>query len=115
MSIEQLLRNLGITQTATKSKNGTYVIDIADMDEFGRYYSLLDRNKEVEEISDTSLLTIHNISLDYLYKKYQLSLISDNDQDSYRLVIIPLSDKDLERIEKEAEGEDTDEDEREED
>ncbi len=109
--IKCILKELGINHDITESKNGTYVMDIEDMDEFGKYYSLLDRNDDVEELSDNSLMTIHNISLNYLYKTYQISLISDNDQDSYKLVVVPLSEKELKAIEDESddaseEGED---------
>ena len=101
--IKTILSELGINHEATKSKDGTYVIDVEDMDEFGKYYSLLDRNDEVEELDETSLMTIHNISLNYLYKNYQFSLISDNDQDSYKLVITLLSKEQIAKIEAEAE------------
>ena len=106
--IKTILSELGINHEVTKSKDGTYILDIEDMDEFGKYYSLLDRNDNVEELDETSLMTIHNISLNYLYKNYQFSLISDNDQDSYKLVITLLSKEQIAEIEAESDEDEED-------
>ena len=104
--IKPILRELNIYDEATKASNNAYVIDIPNADEFGKYYSLLDKNKKVRELSDTSVMTIHNIIINYIYKNYQISLISDEDQNSYRLVITELSKRDLEEIDDEEENED---------
>ena len=65
--IKPILRELNIYDEATKASNNAYVIDIPNADEFGKYYSLLDKNKKVRELSDTSVMTIHNIIINYIY------------------------------------------------
>ena len=94
-NIENILNELGIKEKYSRSSDGSIVIDIPNVDEFGRYYSKLDKNKDVEELSDTSLLTIHDIRLSYLYKDTLITLLSDNDQDLYQLVIKPLIESQL--------------------
>lgn len=99
--IKQILKELKVPESEiSKSFDNSYVVDIADMDEFGKYYSALDNNRDVAEMTENSLLTLHGISLNYLYKNYQVSLISDNDQDTYKMVITSLSKKDIEKIER---------------
>ena len=101
--IKPLLRELNIYDEAIETNNNAYVIDISNSDEFGKYYSLLDKNSKVKELTETSVVTLHNIIINYLYKNYQISLISDDDQNSYRLVITQLSKRDLEEIDDEEE------------
>lgn len=99
--IKQILKELKVPESEiSKSFDNSYVVDIADMDEFGKYYSALDNNRDVAEMTENSLLTLHGISLNYLYKNYQVSLISDNDQDTYKMVITSLSRQDIEKIER---------------
>ena len=101
--IKPLLRELNIYDEAVKSSNNSYVIDLVDSEEFGKYYSLLDKNPKVTELSDTSLITLHDIVINYIYKNYQLSLLSDDDQNNYRLVITELSKRDMSKIDNEEE------------
>ena len=51
--MEEFLRSLGITGDLQKS-NASYVMDISGSNEYGRIYSLLDKNKEVEEDPESS-------------------------------------------------------------
>ena len=41
--MEELLKEIGITAKGEYTKNGAYVIDIKDYDEYGKYYSLLEK------------------------------------------------------------------------
>ena len=85
--MEELLNKLNIFLDGDYSKDGSYVIDIYDSDEFGRVYSNLENNKDVEELYDNSLLNVHNANVSYLSGDYQLTLIADFDNDQYKLVI----------------------------
>ncbi len=85
--MEKLLRELNIYLEGSYSKDGSYVVDIYDSDDFGRVYSLLDNNKNVEELDDSSLLNQHSANISYLYDDYQLTLIADFDEDLYKLVV----------------------------
>jgi len=85
--VESVLRELDIYLEGSYSKDGSYVIDIYDSDDFGRIYSLLDNNKNVEELDDSSLLNQHSANISYLYDDYQLTLVADFDEDLYKLVV----------------------------
>ena len=90
MEVKDVLDDLGIKASIQKSTGNAYVIDLSDSDDFGRYYSLLEKADGVEELSESSLLTLHNASLAYVYNDYQLTLIADYDQDTYKLVITKI-------------------------
>lgn len=85
--MDEVLKKLGIYLDGEFSKDGSYVVDIYDSDEFGRVYSTLEKNDDVEELYSNSLLTIHNSSISYLYDNYQITLIADFEQDLYKLII----------------------------
>ena len=85
--IRDVLRDLGIAFDGEYSKDGSYIIDLYDSDQFGKIYSLLEKNKDVENLEDLSTLTIHNSNIAYLYDDYELNLIADFDQNLYKLVI----------------------------
>ena len=84
--MEELLKSIGITERGEYTKDGAYVIDIKDYNEYGKYFSLLDKS-ELEEVQDTSLITIHITSVTYISDKYQLVLQADLDEDMYKLVV----------------------------
>ena len=86
-TLVDVLKRLGITNKGSFARNGSYVIDIEDSDEFGKIYSILDKNPDLEYMENNSLLTIDNGSLYYLYdRKYQINLIADFKNDNYKLV-----------------------------
>ena len=86
MYLEKFLEKLGITQVGHYTKTNTYIIDIEDSDEYGKIYSLLDKNEEIEEDEDSSTITVHTSNLVFESDNYQLTLIADFDQDTYKLV-----------------------------
>ena len=85
--MDKLLRELGLALEGEYSKDGSYVVDIYDSNEFGKVYSTLENNKDAEELYDNSLLTVHNANISYLFGDYQLTLNADFDQELYKLVI----------------------------
>ena len=85
--MDEVLKKLGISLDGEFSKDGSYIADIYNSDEFGRVYSALEKNDDVEELYSNSLLTIHNSSISYLYDNYQITVIADFEQDLYKLVI----------------------------
>lgn len=91
MSIEQLVKDLKINKAGSYSKDKSYVIDLESSDEFGRMYSILDRNDNLTYMEDYSLLTPDNSSLIYQYnREYQIALIADFKNDTYKIVIQEL-------------------------
>ena len=86
MYLEKFLEKLGISQVGHYSKTNTYIIDIEDSDEYGKIYSLLDKSEEIEEDEDSSTITVHTSNIVFESETYQLTLIADFDQDTYKLV-----------------------------
>ena len=64
MSITDILNELKINLKGTYSRDGSYVIDLEDSsDAFGKVYSILDKNPEVDYMESNSLLTVDNASM----------------------------------------------------
>lgn len=84
--MEELLKNIGITEKGEYTKDGAYIVDIKDYDEYSKYFSLLEKS-ELEEIQDTSLITIHTTSVTYASDDYQIVLQADLDEDMYKLIV----------------------------
>lgn len=84
--MEELLKSIGITAKGEYTKNGVYVVDIKDYNEYGKYFSLLEKS-ELEEVQDTCQLTIHTTNITYANDQYQINLQADLDEDMYKLVV----------------------------
>lgn len=84
--MEELLKNIGITAKGEYTKDGVYVIDIKDYNEYGKYFSLLEKSN-LDEVQDTCQMTIHTTNITYASEKYQLVLQADLDEDLYKLVV----------------------------
>ena len=84
--MEEFLKSLGINGQLQKSKS-SYVLDINDSNEYGRIYSLLDKNDEVEEDSESSQVTMDYSSVRFFNDEYTIQLIADFENDEYRLTI----------------------------
>ena len=84
--MEELLKQIGITEKGEYTKDGAYVVDIRDYNEYGKYFSLLEKS-ELDEVQDTSQITIHTTNVTYISDKYQITLQADLDEDIYKLVV----------------------------
>lgn len=84
--MEEFLKSLGITAAGEYTKHGAYIIDIADYDEYGKYFSILE-NSELEEVQDTAQITVHTTNITYANDSYQILLQADLDEDIYKLVV----------------------------
>lgn len=88
MSITDILNELEINLKGTYSRDGSYVIDLEDSsDAFGKVYSTLDKNPEVDCMESNSLLTVDNASMYYKYKGFQINIIADFRNDHYKVVV----------------------------
>lgn len=85
--MEEILNELRITDSGEDTKNGAYEITLKDSNAYGKYYSLLDRNDNVEQMEDNALLTLNEGRLLFVYKDYLLDLQGDFTHNIYRLVI----------------------------
>lgn len=84
--MEELLKKIGITEPGEYTKNGAYVVDIKDYDEYSKYYSLLEKS-DLEEVQDTAQITIHTTNVTFTSDNYQIVLQADLDEDMYKLVV----------------------------
>ena len=88
MSITGALKKLKINERGTYSRDGSYVIDLEDSsDAFGKVYSTLDKNPDVDYMENNSLLTIDNASMYYRYDNYQINIIADFKNNHYKVVV----------------------------
>lgn len=85
--MEELLQQIGIKETPNESNNGIYVIDIKDSNEYGVYYSKLDRSPLLDEDEESSNVTIDGSTIVYISDDYTLTLIADFASDQYKLTI----------------------------
>ena len=85
--MEELLKKIGITNKGEYTKDGSYVVDIIDYDTYGKFYSLLEKSDLVEEVQDTSQITLHTTNVTYASEDYQVVLQADLDEDLYKLVV----------------------------
>lgn len=86
--MKEFLVKLGITQEPVE-KDGNFVIDLYDSDEYARVYSKLDKSDLIEEDPEASQVTLENSSIQYISEddKYTLTLNADFDGDVYTLVV----------------------------
>ena len=85
--MEKLLQQLGIKETPKESNNGVSVIDIEDSNEYGVYYSKLDRSPLLDEDEESSNVTIDGSTIVYISDDYTLTLVADFASDQYKLTI----------------------------
>ena len=84
--MEEFLKSIGITERGEYTKQGAYVVDIPDYDEYSKYFSILE-NSPLEEVQDTAQITIHTTNVTFASDKYQIVLQADLDEDMYKLVV----------------------------
>ena len=85
--MNELLKQIGIDAEPVKGENGSYNIDIEDSNEYGRYFSNLDKSDLVEEEQDASSVNFENSSIQFTNDKYTLTLLADFENDTYSLNI----------------------------
>lgn len=85
--MEEFLRKLGITGKLNQAKNGVYVLDIMDSDEYGRIYSKLDKSNLLDEVVDNSQITYDAANVQYESDDYLISLLADFKNDNYKMTI----------------------------
>lgn len=99
MTEQELLKEIGINATGEKDESGSYIVDIKDYTEFGKFYSKLEHSEIVQEMPFTSLITVHTTDVTYQTTKefeeknsesFLVKIIADLDNDVYRLIVQKL-------------------------
>ena len=85
--MNELLKQIGIDAEPVKAEDGNYNIDIEDSNEYGKYFSKLDKSDLVEEEQDASSVNFENSSIQFTNDKYTLTLLADFENDTYSLNI----------------------------
>ncbi|MDY5928897.1 MAG: hypothetical protein SPJ27_02535 [Candidatus Onthovivens sp.] len=85
--MNELLKQIGIDAEPVKAEDGNYNIDIEDSNEYGKYFSKLDKSDLVEEDQDASSVNFENSSIQFVNDEYTLTLIADFENDTYSLSI----------------------------
>ena len=94
--MDELLKAVGISKKGRYSENGSYVIDIEDYDEYGKFYAILEKAQENDILTlldENSVINVHTTDVHYLTyddeteDQYEISLLGNLDQNIYKLVI----------------------------
>lgn len=91
--MKELLKKIGITEAGYFSSNNNYVIDFDNSEEYNKAFSKLDRTDLVEENDDTSVINMNVSNIMYSNNDFSLNLIADFDNDTYKLVVTELKEK----------------------
>lgn len=88
--MKELLKKIGITDAGSFTKDGNYVIDFENSDQFNKAFSRLDKSDEVEENDDSSVINLNVSNVMYIGEKFSFNLIADFEQNLYKLVVTEL-------------------------
>lgn len=88
MDQREYLRKLGIDLVGIYNKDN-YVIDIDNSKDFGKVFTILEDNEDLEQAEENQLITDQGLSLIFYSKSepYMITLIGDLDGDVYTLTI----------------------------
>lgn len=88
MTIEQLIKQLNIDKVGSYNKDKSYTIELEDSDDFGKLYTILETNNNIEGSDDENLVTLDDSTLVYYYNDdFKLYLNANWNDDTYNLTI----------------------------
>lgn len=89
MEIKEYLKSIGITQAGGVGKDGAYVVDLLDSNEYGKMFSTLEKCDDLDIMEENQVVTEQGSSLLYESESqpYLLNLIADWEGDIYQLVV----------------------------
>ena len=89
MTEKEYLESIGITKTGAIGDDSSYVIDITDSNEYGKIFTILEKEDDLDPLEDNQVVTEQGSSLMYesMSEPYLLNLIADFDGDVYQLVV----------------------------
>ena len=90
---EKVLKDLGIDKKGESTSSNSYVVDIDTYDEYGRIFTILEKDADedkIDPLEEKSVISIHTTDVTYMYEddtaQYEISLLGDLDQEIYKLV-----------------------------
>lgn len=92
--MEDLLKQIGITEEGHYSEDNNYVIDFEDSNQFNKAFSRLEKSDLVEENEDSSVINLEVSNVLYVGEGYSLNLIADFSQNLYKLVVTDIEGED---------------------
>lgn len=90
--MRELLKRIGITSPGYHTKDGNYVIDFEDSNEFNKAFSRLDKSSEIKENEDASVINLNVSNVLYSNDEFTLNLVADFDQNTYKLVVSEIEE-----------------------
>ena len=90
MYMEKYLKNMGISKVGRYNDKNAYIIDIDNSDEYGKIYSILDKNDDLEEVDEDSKITIQTSTIVFESDEYKFTLLADFDRDTYKLICVEI-------------------------
>lgn len=83
------LDEIGVDSTG-ESGETKYILQLADSDEWARYYTILNSNEELERSEDASMAEEHASVLTYRGKNYKIRLNANFDENYYTISVEEL-------------------------
>ena len=68
-------------------KDNQYIIDISNSNEFGKYYSILNKSDLVNEDIEVSTVNVENSNIRFNSDDFDLTLIADFNNSIYKLIV----------------------------
>ena len=85
--MKELLKQIGITEPGYFDEDGNYVIDFDNSNQMNKAFIKLEKSDLVEENENSSVINLQVSNILYVSDRFSLNLISDFDQDQYKLVV----------------------------
>ncbi len=84
--MDKFLNSIGIYLSGTQ-KNGKYVIDLADSNEYDKILNKLERADSLEEDEDSSVVGYDSASSVFENDDYYITILADFKNDTYKLTV----------------------------
>ena len=85
MEVKEYLKSIGIVKDGIQ-KDSSYIIDIENSNEYGKFYSILDKVNDLDE-TDNSTITSDKSIIEYESDDYIFELTADFASDKYSLTV----------------------------
>ena len=85
-NIKDFLNSIGLYKEGN-FKDNQYLIDISNSNEFGKYYSILNKSDLVNEDIEVSTVNVENSNIRFNSDDFDLTLIADINNSIYKLIV----------------------------